>query len=653
MAEITMKPITRQQTRYMTRAEFDALDKTTVSVGTEICIVDQIQKEDLSTDLQNAITKAEDSLSATGGTVSGDLTVSGNLTVNGTTTTIESTTLKVKDKLIEVASDNTVALTTPAGMVAPKYDGTNSGALVFDYTGTAYVGDVTLNADGNIDVGSSELQPLATRNLSSDDDGKLVQWDETNKTLVASTKSFDDVSSATNLQNGTGTNTLQQAPAQSTFINTIVGYTKNDSEGSTAGVDAYGAYVDPVIYNATDNTTTVVNSGENTVMLGGLSHSAHGVPTAVRPDYTGDATQSFIFGRRNINIGDYNAVFNTDNIIYGDNCFVSGLRNVSLANETTMLGTGLVSNHLRQIVLGYCNEPDDTSRFMIGGGWMTQHKDGTNPDGSNKYVLDSITRRTIFKVSETGDTYAYGKMSARLTPTDDIDVVRLQELNNKSTELSTQFDNKLNGKLDKLTPKTSSLLYGLTPEGNNIGFSTGTATVSQYAIPQRGTNGHIAMPNQITYAPTDDQAISKRFADNTYVLKGESPSGSSASWHDTAPSDTSKVLMTEITINPASTDEAYIFHDSKCIVAGYQVNAIRGTFPLSYLTEESRYWYGSFTGTVSASGSTSTLVGASTISLAGVVNAATAQSGDTAGTTTYAYDGGDYNDASVTFRFLY
>lgn len=54
-----MAEITRQQTRYMTRAEFDALDKTTVPVGTEICIVDQIQKEDLSTDLQNAITSAE------------------------------------------------------------------------------------------------------------------------------------------------------------------------------------------------------------------------------------------------------------------------------------------------------------------------------------------------------------------------------------------------------------------------------------------------------------------------------------------------------------------------------------------------------------------------------------------------------------------
>lgn len=208
-------------------------------------------------------------LKKTGGNITGslsltqDLTVGGNLTVNGTTTTVESTTLQVKDKLIEVAHGNTLPLTTPAGIVAPNYNGNDSGAMVFDNTGTAYVGDVTLDASGNIDVEKSHLQPLATRNLSSANDGQLVKWDETNKTLVASTESLSD-------------------------------------------------------------------------------------------------------------------------------------------------------------------------------------------------------------------------------------------------------------KLDKLTPTNTSMLYGITPEGQNIGFSTGTDNIDEYAIPQRTVNGQIAMPNQVTYAPTDDQAISKRFADNNY-----------------------------------------------------------------------------------------------------------------------------------------
>lgn len=100
-----------------------------------------------------------------GGEVEGDLAVRGNLTVNGKTTTIESETLKVADKLIEVAKDNTLPLTSPAGIVVPKYDGTNSGALVYDASGTAYVGDAVIDENGNIDVAASDLEPLATRNF--------------------------------------------------------------------------------------------------------------------------------------------------------------------------------------------------------------------------------------------------------------------------------------------------------------------------------------------------------------------------------------------------------------------------------------------------------------------------------------------------------
>lgn len=129
-------------------------------------------------------------LDKSGGTVTGNLTVGGNLTINGTTTTVDSTTLQVKDKLIEVAHGNTAVLTTPAGLVAPKYDGTNSGALVFDSTGTAYVGDVTLK-DGNIDVANSGLQPLATRTGLVG--GNLVQYDSSALTLKDSGKKISDL----------------------------------------------------------------------------------------------------------------------------------------------------------------------------------------------------------------------------------------------------------------------------------------------------------------------------------------------------------------------------------------------------------------------------------------------------------------------------
>lgn len=167
-------------------------------------------------------------LDKTGGTITGNLsvnggvTVGGNLTVNGMTTTIDSTTLQVKDKLIEVAHGNTTKLTSPAGLVVPKYDGTNSGALVFDGDGMAQVGKVVLDAAGNIDTTKSGLQTLATRtNLVG---GNLVQYDSTNKTLVDSGKKVGDFALKTDIPsvptNYVTTDTKQDITGEKVFKNT-------------------------------------------------------------------------------------------------------------------------------------------------------------------------------------------------------------------------------------------------------------------------------------------------------------------------------------------------------------------------------------------------------------------------------------------------
>lgn len=167
-------------------------------------------------------------LDKTGGTITGSLsvnggvTVGGDLTVNGTTTTIDSTTLQVTDKLIEVAHGNTTKLTSPAGLVVPKYDGTNSGALVFDGDGMAQVGKVVLNAAGNIDTTKGGLQTLATRtNLVG---GNLVQYDSTNKTLVDSGKKVGDLLTTNTKQDITGEHAYKNINGLSTnHINTLSG----------------------------------------------------------------------------------------------------------------------------------------------------------------------------------------------------------------------------------------------------------------------------------------------------------------------------------------------------------------------------------------------------------------------------------------------
>lgn len=192
----------------------------------------------------NVDTELAKKLDKAGGSVTGNLTIGGNLTVNGTTTSIDSTTLKVSDKLIEVAKDNTVKLTTPAGIVVPKYDGAKYGALVIDGDGNAQVGDVELDASGNIDVTNSDLQILATREGLTD--GNLVKWDDTKKTLVPDTTVASNASSA-----------LSKANANATEISNIKNGTTAVGKATNVTTNINGKAISSIFES---NGTTVKNA---------------------------------------------------------------------------------------------------------------------------------------------------------------------------------------------------------------------------------------------------------------------------------------------------------------------------------------------------------------------------------------------------------
>lgn len=217
----------------------------------------------------NVDTELAKKLDKAGGSVTGNLTIGGNLTVNGTTTSIDSTTLKVSDKLIEVAKDNTEKLTTPAGIVVPKYDGgTSYGALVIDGDGNAQVGDVKLDASGNIDVTNSDLQILATREGLTD--GNLVKWDGTKKTLVPDTTVASNASSA-----------LSKANENATEISTIktTYQTKTDNSLATADKTVVGAInevkdtADSALSKANANATEISNLKDGTTKVKKAEHA--------------------------------------------------------------------------------------------------------------------------------------------------------------------------------------------------------------------------------------------------------------------------------------------------------------------------------------------------------------------------------------------
>lgn len=176
--------------------------------------------EDATSDAKGSVLKVDETVVRTNKAnqhIQGSVTIGGNLSVSGTMWTVNSDTLKVKDKLIVVADGNTVTLTSPAGLLAPKYDGTNNGALVFDGTGTAYVGDVVLKPNGEIDVANSDLQPLVTRGTLAD--GKLVKWNAAKLRLEDTGIAADQVATKADL--GTTSNFIYKLNYESTTIPTI------------------------------------------------------------------------------------------------------------------------------------------------------------------------------------------------------------------------------------------------------------------------------------------------------------------------------------------------------------------------------------------------------------------------------------------------
>ena len=194
-----MAEIQRKQTKYMTRAEFNALDKTTIPIGTEINIVDQIQKEDLSTDLQNAIASAEGALPSSGGTISGNLAVTGNLTVSGTTTTEKEKQLLVEENVIATNANKVDLKTLLSGLAINKNANATYGIMYDPADDAVKFGEGTLDVNRKFVFKTGEGKPIAIRANSADfTDAHLVKWDATSMSFVDAGETIDGIKTYVN-----------------------------------------------------------------------------------------------------------------------------------------------------------------------------------------------------------------------------------------------------------------------------------------------------------------------------------------------------------------------------------------------------------------------------------------------------------------------
>lgn len=305
----------------------------------------------------------------------GNLTVGGSLTVNGTTTTVDSTTLQVKDKLIEIAHGNTTALTTPAGLVAPKYDGTNSGALVFDGDGTAYVGDVKLDSTGNIDVAKSELQPLATRTGLVG--GNLVQYDSSAQTLKDSGKKISDLALTSQLPTvNNGTLTIQKNGT------TVATFGANQSTNATANITVptkVSEITNDSGYTTNKGTVTSVSIKMNGASKGTVTSSGTidlGTVITAHQDISGKLDKTTYEVNKTIDFGSSGVLYVGKFKVYDTNvtCEVTSTTNVTYSGKLVIA----------------------TQNYAIAQ--MTVYGDAANTVSPNFFVKPSTTSNPYIEV---------------------------------------------------------------------------------------------------------------------------------------------------------------------------------------------------------------------------------------------------------------
>lgn len=117
-----------------------------------------------------------------GATFNSGATIKGTLTaekiVADEFTKVKAESVNTKRYTIGLAEGNTTKIASYIGLYATKYNGTDFGALVWDNTGTAYVGDASVDDNGVVTDPNKTLQPLMTRAESSYfEDGAILAWD--------------------------------------------------------------------------------------------------------------------------------------------------------------------------------------------------------------------------------------------------------------------------------------------------------------------------------------------------------------------------------------------------------------------------------------------------------------------------------------------
>lgn len=367
-------------------------------------------------------------LDKTGGTITGNLIVSGNLSVSGEASAIESTTLKVADKLIYVAKDNTSALTSPAGLITPKYDGTNDGGIVYDNSGTAYVGDIKLDSNGNVDVNNSDLQPIATRdNYSNFTNGHKVkvEVDSLQKSVKFVDGGKDDgINTLTDVNLTLGDTTVQYDTTDGIQINSTARFTtQGTNHDATMDLALPVVGKDGIIIDKAADAEKIEISGKNFVpanpgttsgyqvyMWSSYSKSSSYYNVAIADDWlspgrlpvyfdVNDNTKGRVDSDATLVVGTPTQPYHATNKKYVENGFVKKVTGHNKVYATDSTGT--------DSELGYSQSPANSAIMQYtSSGTVRTNTPTEDLDAANKkYVDDGFVAKVT---TSTQDIRVYG-----------------------------------------------------------------------------------------------------------------------------------------------------------------------------------------------------------------------------------------------------
>ena len=426
---------------------------------------------------------ADETMDVQIGNASNTVTIAGNLTVDGTTTTVNSTTLTVDDKLIELAH-------SPSG---------------------------SEGADTDIDGGGIILK-------SSDSDKSIVwtnstdSWDFNQAGIFAGILKTDDTTDATSKTDGSLQTDGGLSVAKAIYNGTAATFAADSgivTIGSTTAATFSAAGL-LNINNATDATSTTDGSLQTD---GGLSVAKDGI-------FGNDVkllTDSSVFA---MGVG-------SDFTITHDNAtgaaIAAGASGLAINTDTVTFGSANASDPLVIIQ----NTTNDASSARLR---FVKDKGAAGADGDDIGVIefysdDSAQTQTVFakivaEVSESLDTDEAGKLSFYVAESDGTTTAL-------AAGLVLEGEHATNGEVDVTigagTASTTTVAGNLTVtgdvtiSGDDLTMGTNTDT---YILVADGTNYNpVAMSGDVAITNAGVASIQANSVDGTHIALGSDAQG--------------------------------------------------------------------------------------------------------------------------------